>query len=165
MGFPCKHEFFEMMSVSLSRPAMVYGQSVFAGLFIVASLYLPKPVLSSDDNLEIPFNNTVPSDLSIPPPNNLTLSTPKLTIQCNSDLFGVAPDVADCQSALSYIPQDYEQRTWGERHTGLGSVEPLPYRVMGGMALLPLSLRWKYTDFNIHSVAPALKVIQLITHS
>ena len=74
------------------------------------------------------LNSTTLSTLNASTPEN-----PVLNIQCSGEHFGYHPNIADCHSALDHISPDLVQRTWGQRHSGLGpTVFPLPFRIMGG---------------------------------
>ena len=94
-------------------------------LAILTFLYIRDRVSSFNSDLALPSKDSLLL-------NTTAIDTNEMTIRCSGGQFGFYPDVADCESAKGYIPQDFGQREWGERGAGLGEVVPLPYRVMGG---------------------------------
>ena len=94
----------------------------------ITFLYILNRVFSLDSNIRLPSNDNLLL-------NTTVLATNEMTIRCSGEQFGFYPDIADCESAKGYIPQDFAQREWGERDAGLGEVVPLPYRVMGGTSI------------------------------
>lgn len=74
---------------------------------------------------------------------NTSASTPALntsvenflSIECNGDLYGFNPNIADCEGAALFIPPDSDQMTWAERHTGARyPFARLPFAVFGDRA-------------------------------
>lgn len=86
--------------------------------------------------------SSIPSELLFSPNQPITTVNISIdnsfTVQCDGTRFGRNPDLADCQSARSYIIPDSEQRTWVQRHQPgqTGEVFPLPFRGMGGRSRL-----------------------------
>lgn len=105
---------------------------VSLSLFAVYILAKPLQALSPHSVLALP--QLLPaSNLSTGPALNTSSSENVVKIICSGEHFGYHPNIADCESAKEYITPDSVQYTWGERHTGLGSmVIPLPHRIMGG---------------------------------
>ena len=54
-------------------------------------------------------------------------------VECDGNLYGFYPNIADCEGAVQSFDPDSEQIIWGERHTGLPiETFPLPFVVFGG---------------------------------
>ena len=77
-------------------------------------------------------------------PQNFTYSTnrpnessPALNIGHRCDtLYGIYPDIGDCQDALASMSAGSEQQIFGERNTGLpSSAIALPFLIFGSMPL------------------------------
>ena len=102
------------------------------GFIISAVLPLGSPPrLSAKSNLA---ERADPSNiLTLSPDTSLENS---FEIHCNSSLYGLNPNIRDCENAKESMTPDSSLWSLGERNTGLpvGTV-PLPYRVMGGRAL------------------------------
>ena len=102
-------------------------------------------------------------------PQNLTYSTnrpnessPALNINHRCDtLYGVYPDIGDCQDALASMSAGSEQMIFGERNTGLPSTAiALPFLIFGSML-------FKLHDWPINRVLlwfALLLTISALTH-
>lgn len=60
------------------------------------------------------------------------LANRNFEFECDGDKYGDLPNIADCEAARHLIPPDLDQYAFGERHTGLEGVYPLPFLLMGG---------------------------------
>ena len=101
-------------------------------LCAVAAVSKPLQIVN-ENSLNLPVSN-------FPASTVLNTSTPTIAsdpsanylVECNGALYGFNPNIADCERAAASIVPDGDQITWGERHTGLGDVFPLPFAVFGG---------------------------------
>lgn len=101
---------------------------------------------SSQVGNDEPLWSTAPQSFShsINRPNEsspaLNVSSENMSHRCDP-IYGMYPDIGDCQDALAKLQTGSEQRTFGERATGLpDSVIPLPLILFGSM-LFTLSRR------------------------
>ena len=90
-------------------------------------------------NLSLIANN---ESLVLTAPQNLTSltnrpneSSPALNINHRCDtIYGIYPDIGDCQDALAAMSAGSEQMVFGERNTGLpSSAIALPFLIFGSM--------------------------------
>lgn len=112
---------------------------VFIFLSLCAVAILAKPLQITTERTPSPSVSPYLTDaafVSDMSTSNLALNTSAenlISIDCNGDLYGFNPNIADCEGAAQSIIPDSDQLIWGERHTGLsGDVFPLPFAVFGG---------------------------------
>ena len=110
---------------------MSLSSLLIASLSVISGLASPLQALSPVSPA-LPQLLPVSNLTTLPKLNASSSDNPAFEIQCSAQ-FGINLDIVDCETAKEYISPDYVQRTWAERHDGLGpTVFPLPYRIMGG---------------------------------
>lgn len=91
----------------------------------IQGLRMPTTYNATDLGLNYPPNTSI-SDLTVP-------GLGSLEVTCDGARYGMNPTVRDCDGARGYFIPDMEQKTFGERHTGLpDTIFPLPYILFGG---------------------------------
>ena len=123
---------------------------VFRLLLVIVRVAVGSSSQVADDEL---LWSTAPQNFnySVNRPNEsspaLNTSSVNMTHRCDS-IYGVYPDIGDCQDALSKIQVGSEQRTFGQRNTGLPrNVLVLPLLFFGSMLfkLHDLTHQWSAT--------------------
>ena len=114
----------------------MFTPHLFGLLVVVVRVAFANSTLVANDEsimLTAPTNFTY----SINSPNQssgaLNTSSENMSYQCDA-LYGMYPDIGDCQDAFSSLQVGSAQRVFGERKTGLpDSVIALPLLVFGSM--------------------------------
>lgn len=112
------------------------ASGLFRLLLVSVRVAVGKPSRIAVDE---PLWSTAPQSFSysVNRPNESSLvlnnSSENMVQRCDP-LYGRYPDIGDCQDALSQLQFGSEQRTFGERNTGLPrDVIPLPFASFGSM--------------------------------
>lgn len=90
-------------------------------------------LVANDEPLFLSAPQTFSYSINRPNESSPALNTSSENMICRCDtLYGMYPDIGDCQNALLGLQAGTEQRIFGERRTGLpGSVVALPFILFG----------------------------------
>ena len=131
--------FWQSKSRKPCRSTSVWTMSVrrvlsFSSLCM--SAVLAKPLrITNENNLSPSPSNLIDLAFGSNVSNGTTDTEPSanFNVQCDGDLYGFNPNIADCERAAQSIIPDRQQIVWGERHAGLPfEIFPLPFAVFGG---------------------------------
>ena len=112
--------------------------STWFGVLLLLGYFLAAEALNAADaeslGLSLPMNISDPSTLLNESTQDInSTASNSLEIECNGAVYGHNPNIADCEGAWQSIVPDSEQRTFGERDTGLpDGTFTLPYIIFGG---------------------------------
>ena len=109
---------------------------LFGLLVVILRVTVGNPALVTNDEslwLTAPQKFTYSINRSNESSPALNTSSENMSYRCET-LYGIFPDLGDCQDALSNLQAGAEQRLFGQRHTGLpDSVIALPFLIFGSM--------------------------------